>query len=85
VNNQRLPAGEHQRPAAKGGGAVESRDRQECQCRNGGGWVLGHLVDGVQAQFARLPFADLSTYKLPPAIPDEAAVLLAGSPVKSRS
>jgi len=47
------------------------------QCRNGGGWILGHLVDGVQAQYARLPFADLSTYKLPPAVTDEAAVLLA--------
>jgi alcohol dehydrogenase len=47
------------------------------QCRNGGGWILGHLVDGVQAQYARLPFADLSTYKLPESIPDEAAVMLA--------
>jgi len=47
------------------------------QCRNGGGWILGHLVDGVQAQYARLPFADLSTYKLPQTITDEAAVLLA--------
>jgi len=47
------------------------------QCLGGGGWILGHLVNGVQAQFARLPFADLSTYKLPPAITDEAAVLLA--------
>jgi alcohol dehydrogenase len=47
------------------------------QCLGGGGWILGHLVDGVQAQFARLPFADLSTYKLPPSITDEAAVLLA--------
>lgn len=47
------------------------------QCRGGGGWILGHLVDGVQAQYARLPFADLSTYKLPHGIPDEAAVLLA--------
>jgi alcohol dehydrogenase len=47
------------------------------QCRNGGGWILGHLVNGVQAEYARLPFADLSTYKLPPAVTDEAAVLLA--------
>jgi alcohol dehydrogenase len=47
------------------------------QCRNGGGWILGHLVDGVQAEYARLPFADLSTYKLPDTVPDEAAVLLA--------
>jgi alcohol dehydrogenase len=47
------------------------------QCRNGGGWILGHLVDGVQAQYARLPFADLSTYKLPASVTDESAVLLA--------
>ncbi|MEU7875780.1 alcohol dehydrogenase catalytic domain-containing protein [Dactylosporangium sp. NPDC049140] len=47
------------------------------QCRNGGGWILGHLVDGVQAQYARLPFADLSTYKLPQSITDDAAVMLA--------
>jgi alcohol dehydrogenase len=47
------------------------------QCRGGGGWILGHLVDGVQAEYARLPFADLSTYKLPNAVTDEQAVLLA--------
>ncbi|MDF5754350.1 alcohol dehydrogenase catalytic domain-containing protein [Spongiactinospora sp. TRM90649] len=47
------------------------------QCLNGGGWVLGHLVDGVQAEYARLPFADLSTHRLPAEIGDEAAVLLA--------
>jgi len=47
------------------------------QCRNGGGWILGHLVDGVQSEYARIPFADLSTYHLPAQVPDEAAVLLA--------
>ena len=47
------------------------------QCRGGGGWILGHLVDGVQAEYARIPFADLSTYRLPEQVPDEAAVLLA--------
>jgi alcohol dehydrogenase len=47
------------------------------QCLGGGGWILGHLIDGVQAQYARLPFADLSTYQLAPQITDEAAVLLA--------
>ncbi len=36
------------------------------QCLGGGGWILGHKIDGVQAEFARLPFADLSTYKLGP-------------------
>jgi alcohol dehydrogenase len=47
------------------------------QCLGGGGWILGHRVDGVQAQFARIPFADLSTYRMPPSVTDEAAVLLA--------
>lgn len=47
------------------------------QCRNGGGWIFGHLVNGVQAEYARLPFADLSTYRLPDSVSDEAAVLLA--------
>ncbi|NUT33428.1 MAG: zinc-dependent alcohol dehydrogenase family protein [Hamadaea sp.] len=47
------------------------------QCLGGGGWILGHKVDGVQAQFARLPFADLSTYKLSHQVTDEAAVMLA--------
>ena len=47
------------------------------QCRNGGGWILGHLVDGVQAEYARIPFADLSTYKLPTQVSNETAVLLA--------
>ncbi|BCJ28684.1 alcohol dehydrogenase catalytic domain-containing protein [Actinocatenispora sera] len=47
------------------------------QCRNGGGWVLGHLIDGVQAEFARIPFADLSTYVLPDTVSDQTAVLFA--------
>ena len=47
------------------------------QCLGGGGWILGHLVDGVQAEYARIPFADLSTYPLPAQVSDEAAVLLA--------
>jgi alcohol dehydrogenase len=53
------------------------REGSHGQCRGGGGWILGHLVDGVQAQYARIPFADLSTYKLPEQVSDEAAVLLA--------
>jgi len=47
------------------------------QCRGGGGWILGHLVDGVQAEFARIPFADMSTHLLPGSVTDEQAVLLA--------
>lgn len=47
------------------------------QCTQGGGWTLGHTIDGVQAEFARIPFGDLSTHRLPQSVPDEAAVLLA--------
>ena len=47
------------------------------QCLGGGGWVLGHLVDGVQAEYARIPFADTSTYTLPEAVSSQDALLLA--------
>jgi alcohol dehydrogenase len=46
------------------------------QCRGGGGWILGHLIDGTQAQYVRVPFADTSTYKLPGSVSDERAVML---------
>ncbi len=47
------------------------------QCLGGGGWILGHLVDGTQAEYVRVPFADTSTYLLPKHVSDESAVLLA--------
>ena len=47
------------------------------QCLNGGGWILGHLVDGVQAEYARTPFADTSLYKVPEGISDEQVLFLA--------
>ncbi|MEU8712467.1 zinc-dependent alcohol dehydrogenase family protein [Streptomyces sp. NPDC048663] len=47
------------------------------QCRGGGGWILGHLVDGTQAEYVRVPFADLSVHALPGTIDDRDAVLLA--------
>jgi alcohol dehydrogenase len=47
------------------------------QCLGGGGWILGHLVDGTQAEYVRTPFADTSLYPLPDAISNESALLLA--------
>jgi alcohol dehydrogenase len=47
------------------------------QCVGGGGWILGHLVDGTQAEYVRTPFADTSLYPLPDAISNESALLLA--------
>ena len=35
------------------------------QCLGGGGWIFGHTIDGVQAEYARVPFADNSVYKVP--------------------
>jgi len=40
------------------------------------GWILGHLIDGTQAEMVRIPFADTSLYVLPAGVPDDAAVLL---------
>jgi alcohol dehydrogenase len=45
-------------------------------CENGGGWVLGHLIDGTQAELVRIPFADNSLYKIPAGADEEALVML---------
>ncbi|MDX2899169.1 alcohol dehydrogenase catalytic domain-containing protein, partial [Streptomyces scabiei] len=47
------------------------------QCLGGGGWILGHLIDGTQAEYVRVPFADLSVHPLPSTLAGEEAVLLA--------
>lgn len=47
------------------------------QCLGGGGWILGHRINGVQAEQVRVPFADTSTYVLPETVRDEQALLLA--------
>jgi alcohol dehydrogenase len=47
------------------------------QCSRGGGWIFGHLIDGLQAEFARVPFADTSVYKVPESLSDEQVLFLA--------
>ncbi|HEY6635788.1 MAG TPA: zinc-dependent alcohol dehydrogenase family protein [Acidimicrobiia bacterium] len=47
------------------------------QCLGGGGWILGHLIDGTQAEYVRVPFADTSTYPAPAGVPDEQLLMLA--------
>ncbi|MCD7442284.1 zinc-dependent alcohol dehydrogenase family protein [Streptomyces lincolnensis] len=47
------------------------------QCLGGGGWILGHLVDGTQAEYVRVPHADLSVHPLPATLDSRDAVLLA--------
>jgi len=46
-------------------------------CTGGGGWIFGHLIDGLQAEYARVPFADTSVYKVPPELDDEQVIFLA--------
>ena len=52
------------------------REGRYGQCLGGGGWILGHLVDGTQAEFVRVPFADTSLHAIPDGVSDEAALML---------
>ena len=52
-------------------------------CRKGmyshclrGGWILGHLIDGTQAEYVRIPHADNSLYRIPEGADEEALVML---------
>jgi len=40
------------------------------------GWILGHLIDGTQAEYVRVPFAETSLHKVPEGVvPEEAAMI----------
>src|SRR5450756_1166218 len=41
-----------------------------------GGWILGNTIDGTQAQFVRIPYADTSLYPIPDGADEEALVML---------
>jgi alcohol dehydrogenase len=52
-------------------------------CRRGmyshcatGGWILGNVIDGTQAEYVRIPHADTSLYRMPPSVDEEALVML---------
>jgi alcohol dehydrogenase len=45
-------------------------------CTGGGGWIFGHLIDGLQAEYARVPFADTSVFKVPAELTDEQVLFL---------
>ena len=52
-------------------------------CRKGmtshcttGGWILGHKIDGTQAEFVRIPHADTSLHPIPAGADEEALVML---------
>ncbi|UZN48436.1 Alcohol dehydrogenase [Cupriavidus sp. H18C1] len=52
-------------------------------CRRGmyshcqsGGWILGHRIDGTQAEFVRIPHAETSLHRIPDGMDEEALVML---------
>ncbi len=52
-------------------------------CRKGmyshcvnGGWILGNEIDGTQAEYVRIPFADTSLYKIPTGVDEDSLVML---------
>jgi len=53
------------------------REGRSGQCTGGGGWILGYMIDGTQAEYVRVPFADTSTYPLPEGAGDEEILMLA--------
>jgi alcohol dehydrogenase len=53
------------------------RDGHAGQCAGGGGWIFGHLIDGTQAEYVRVPFADTSTYRVPSGTTDDEILMLA--------
>jgi alcohol dehydrogenase len=52
------------------------KEQRYGQCIGGGGWIFGYLIDGLQAEYARVPFADTSVYKIPPQLDDEEVLFL---------
>lgn len=43
---------------------------------SGIGWILGHLIDGTQAEYVRVPFAETSLHRVPEGVvPEEAAMI----------
>ena len=45
-------------------------------CEDEGGWIFGHLIDGTQAEYLRVPHADNTLYHTPSDLSDEALVML---------
>src|SRR3984957_16730545 len=41
-----------------------------------GGWILGYMIDGTQAEYVKIPHADNSLYHIPEGADEEALVML---------
>jgi alcohol dehydrogenase len=40
------------------------------------GWIFGYMIDGTQAEYVRVPFAENSVYKVPQGMTDAEGILL---------
>ena len=57
-------------------GACRNCKRQLYAHCSDGGWILGHKIDGTQADYVRIPHADNSLYPIPAGADEEALVML---------
>ena len=57
------------------GSCPNCRRQMYSHCADGG-WILGHLIDGTQAEYVRIPHADNSLYPVPAGADEEALVML---------
>lgn len=57
-------------------GACPNCKRQLYAHCSDGGWILGHLIDGTQAEYVRIPHGDNSLYHIPEGSDEEALVML---------
>jgi alcohol dehydrogenase len=48
-----------------------------CKGAGGIGWIFGHLINGLQAEYARVPFAETSVHLVPEGVSDEQVLFLA--------
>jgi alcohol dehydrogenase len=47
-----------------------------CLATGGIGWIFGHLIDGTQAEYTRVPYAETSVHKVPEGVTDEQVLFL---------
>lgn len=57
-------------------GKCEYCRRGMCSHCEKGGWILGNTIDGTQAEFVRIPWADTSLHHIPENADEEAMVML---------
>lgn len=58
-------------------GPCRSAMPSHCASVGGIGWIFGHLIDGTQAEYVRVPYAETSVHVLPESVTNEEAIFLA--------